>query len=59
MEFRPRRVIDGAETVEVAGKPVRLIAVDDLIAMKRAAGRPKDMETAAELEALKGLQEHE
>jgi hypothetical protein len=37
---------------------VRLISVDDLNAMKRAAGRPKDMETAAELEALKGLQEH-
>ena len=52
------QIIDGAETVDVAGKPVRLISVDDLIAMKRAAGRPKDMETAAELEALKGLQEH-
>jgi predicted nucleotidyltransferase len=51
------QVIDGAEVVDVAGQPVRLISVEDLIAMKRAAGRPKDMETAAELEALKGLQE--
>ena len=51
------QVVEHAEVVDVDGKPVQLISVDDLIAMKRAAGRPKDVETAAELEALKALQE--
>jgi phosphoketolase len=53
------QVVAAAELIDVADKPVRLISVDDLIAMKRAAGRPKDIETAAELEDLKALREHE
>lgn len=53
------QVQGGAEVIDVAGSPVRLISVDDLIAMKRAAGRRKDIETAEELEDLKALQEHE
>jgi hypothetical protein len=32
----------GAITVEVFGSGVRVAALDDVIAMKRAAGRPKD-----------------
>ena len=49
------QVVGAAETVDIAGSPIQLISVDDLIAMKRAAGRPKDLETAAELEALQSL----
>jgi hypothetical protein len=49
------RVIGGAERVDVAGREVSLISMDDLIAMKRAAGRPKDLETVEELEALRRL----
>jgi hypothetical protein len=33
--------------------PVRVIALDDLIANKRASGRPRDMEDCAELERLR------
>ena len=39
---------------EVAGVPVRFAGLDDLIAMKRAAGRPKDR---IELEVLGALRE--
>ncbi len=35
------------------GIAVRLASVDDLIATKKASGRPKDLEAAAELEALR------
>ncbi len=41
-------------TVEVApGMPCPLIALDDLIANKRAAGRPQDLVDADELEAIR------
>jgi hypothetical protein len=63
MEFRPRRALQALSGGDVRfvvagmrGSLRRLISVDDLIAMKRAAGRPKDLETAAELEALKALE---
>jgi len=55
-EWTYERVVGGAENVEIAGEMVRLISIEDLIAMKRAAGRPKDVETADELEALKRLE---
>jgi len=50
------QVVEGAEKVDIAGRRIQLISIDDLVAMKRAAGRPKDLETAQELEALKELQ---
>lgn len=43
-----------SEAAEVAGVPVRFAGLDDLIAMKRAAGRPKDR---VELEILGALRE--
>lgn len=46
----------GSQTVEVAGRSVRLVDLDTLIALKRAAGRPKDLYAIAELVALRELQ---
>ena len=43
-----------ATTIEVLGEPVRVASLDDLIAMKRAAGPPKDR---VELEILGALRE--
>lgn len=47
-------LIRNAVEVEIAGVPVRVVALRDLIRMKRAAGRPKDL---AELEILGALLE--
>jgi hypothetical protein len=44
-----------AERIEIDGKPVLVAAIGDLIAMKRAAGRPRDLEDIAALEALERL----
>jgi hypothetical protein len=38
-----------AVEVEVRGTPVRIVSLDDLIAMKRATGRPQDLRDIAEL----------
>ena len=38
---------------EVHGVTCRFLGLERLIAVKRAAGRPKDLEVIAELEALK------
>jgi predicted nucleotidyltransferase len=42
-----------AVRIELFGLPVRIASLERLIAMKRAAGRPKDLEAIAELEALR------
>lgn len=41
--------------LEVEGVRIRVASLDDLIAMKRAAGRPKDQQHLRELEALRAL----
>ena len=42
-----------AETLELFGHDVLVASVDDLIRMKRAAGRPKDLLAVEELAALR------
>jgi hypothetical protein len=44
--------LDRAEEAEIDGALVRYLALDDLIAMRRASARPKDLRRAAELERL-------
>jgi hypothetical protein len=42
----------GSELMEVFGVPCRVLNLRQLIATKRAAGRPKDFESIAELELI-------
>jgi len=50
-----RKLREGADRYEIGGFLVRVASVADLKAMKRAAGRPKDLADIAELEALEQL----
>ncbi|MBC7808172.1 MAG: hypothetical protein H7145_18735 [Akkermansiaceae bacterium] len=45
-----------ASQIEVNDIPIRVASVDDIIAMKRAANRPKDQDHIKSLEALRRLQ---
>ena len=47
------RLSERAETMTLAGVCVQVIALDDLIAIKRALGRPKDLLVSTELEAIR------
>jgi hypothetical protein len=42
----------GSQSLQLWDVPVRVASIDDLIGMKRAAGRPKDKSMAEELLAL-------
>lgn len=44
-----------AETIEVDGHSVAIASLDDLVAMKRAAGRPRDQDDIDALEEIRRL----
>ncbi len=46
---------DNAARVEIDGRVVRVSSVDDLVAMKQAAGRPQDLADIAELRLLRDM----
>jgi predicted nucleotidyltransferase len=48
-----------AETVEIGGRPTKVIGLDDLIRIKRHINRPKDRESLLQLEAIKRLRGQE
>lgn len=50
---------DRAEVFDLEGVEVRVASIEDLMSMKRAAGRPKDLAHLAELETIKRLREVE
>lgn len=49
---RYEQVVDRATIAEAHGLRCRVLSLHDLIEAKRAAGRPKDFETIAELEII-------
>lgn len=52
-------LLAGSGTVQIGGRAVRVIGLEDLIRIKRHLGRPKDRESLLQLEAIKRLREDE
>lgn len=45
----------GVTTVEMDGVPIRLVGLQELLVIKRLAGRPRDLEDVRQLERIHGL----
>lgn len=52
-------VLAGSETLQIGGRTVRVIGLEDLIRIKRHLARPKDRESLLQLEAIKRLRQEE
>ena len=52
----PQALHQRALTLDIAGVPVRVAAIDDLIALKQHAGRPLDLNDVAHLQHIKAAQ---
>ena len=48
-----------AATFDLDGHTIYVASIEDLLAMKRAAGRPQDVQDIAQLETIKRLREEE
>ncbi len=48
-------LIDFAESIEIYGVQLWCLGLDKLIDVKRAAGRPKDLQAVAELEQIRAM----
>jgi predicted nucleotidyltransferase len=49
-----------AEEIEIDSRTVRVASIEDLVAMKRAAGRPRDLEDIEALEEISRIRaDHE
>ncbi|MEX0610496.1 MAG: hypothetical protein WD738_14500 [Pirellulales bacterium] len=44
-----------AKTIEIEGRALRILSLEDLITIKRHIGRPKDRATLVQLEAIQRL----
>ena len=53
------QVIGRAQAMDVAGHTVKVLALEDLIRTKRAAGRPKDLAVLPVLEATLQMQQEQ
>ena len=47
------RLLPESKSIELFGMTCRCLSLDQLIAVKRASGRPKDLEALAELETIR------
>lgn len=52
-------LLAGSEILQIEGRTVRVIGLEDLIRIKRHLARPKDRESLLQLEAIKRLREEE
>ena len=52
-------LVANSETLQIGGRAVRMIGLEDLMRIKRHLGRPKDRESLLHLEAIKRLREAE